>query len=171
MRSPRRVFIANGVVGAAIVLIILGLAGCARPTGYTKAGSLFATGYGYSDKRISDDEFSIVALGNQKTSEARVAEIALLRAAHLTKEEGRTHFVIMKQKAVTTEAAVLHQVVLPIGVGSGILPVGVPVGEHTTNEPMAILLIRLLPLQPAYPPEALNAAEVIEHLARHLDPD
>ena len=37
-----------------------------------------------------------------------------------------------------------------------------------TEEPMAILLIRLLPLQAAYPPDALNAAEVIEQIAKHL---
>jgi len=34
---------------------------------------------------------------------------------------------------------------------------------------MAILLIRVLPPQPVYPPDALNAAEVIEQLAKHLE--
>jgi hypothetical protein len=127
IRSPGNVFVAKRAVGAlrvlvgsTIILSIVGLAGCARPTGYVKANSLFSsTAYGYSDKRINGDEFSIVVLGNSRTSEARVAEIALLRAAHLTKEDGRTHFVIMKQKAVTTEAAVLHQFVYPMVIGTG----------------------------------------------------
>jgi hypothetical protein len=162
------------IIGSTIMLSILGLAGCAGPTGYVKASSrvLSSSRYGYSDKRISDDEFSIVVLGNSRTSEARAAEIALLRAAHLTKEEGRTHFVIMKQKAVATEATVLHEFVYPMVIGTGIiLPVSVPVGEHTTNEPMAILLIRLLPVQPTYSPEALSAAEVIEHVTKQLESD
>ena len=154
----------KGLIGSIIILIILGLVGCARPTGYAKASS-WATGYGYKDKRINGDEFSIVVLGNPSTSKARVAEIALLRAAHLTKEEGRTHFVIMKQKAMTTEKAVLISIPLWFG-GPMVL---VPVGEKTTKEPMAILLIRLLPLQPAYPADALNAAEVVEQIAKHLE--
>ena len=174
MRSIREVFIAKramggikGLIGSIIILIILGLVGCARPTGYTKASSFLTgtKGYGYSDKRINGDEFSIVVLGNPLTSKARAAEIALLRAAHLTKEEGRTHFVIIKHKAETTEKAVLISIPLWLG-GPMVL---VPVGEKTTREPMAILLIRLLPLQPAYPLDALNAAEVVEQIAKHLE--
>ena len=174
MRSIREVFIAKrpmggnkGLIGSVIILIILGLVGCARPTGYTKASSFLTgtKGYGYSDKRINGDEFSIVVLGNPLTSKARAAKIALLRAAHLTKEEGRTHFVIIKQKAETTEKVVLISIPLFAG---GVF-VWVPVGEKTDKEPMAILLIRLLPLQPAYSPDALNAPEVIEHLAKHLE--
>ncbi len=174
MRLLCKVFIAQktkgaikGLIGSIIILIILGLVGCARPTGYTKSASSFLTGakgYGYSDKRINGDEFSIVVLGNPSTSKARVAEIALLRAAHLTKEQGRTHFVIIKQKTQTTEKAV--PISIPLYVGGVLVPV--PVGEKTDKEPMAILLIRLLPLQPAYPPDALNAAEVIDNLAKQL---
>jgi hypothetical protein len=173
MRSHGEVFIAKramgaikGLIGSIIILILimLGLVGCARPTGYTKASS-WPRGYGYRDKRINGDEFSIVVVGNPSTSEARVAEIALLRAARLTKEEGRTHFVIIKQKAETAGRAVTISIPLFVG---GVLA-SVPVGEKTTEEPMAILLIRLLPLQAAYPPDALNAAEVIEQIAKHLE--
>ncbi len=170
MRSLGEVFIAKrtmgaikGLIGSIIILIILGLVGCVRPTGYTKASS-WTDGHGYRDKRINGDEFSIVVLGNPSTSEARVAEIALLRAARLTKEEGRTHFVIIKQKAETAGKAVTTSIPLFVG---GVL-VSVPVGEKTTEEPMAILLIRLLPLQAAYPSDALIAAEVIEEIAKHL---
>jgi hypothetical protein len=174
MRSIREVFIAKkamggikGLIGYIIILIILGSVGCARPTGYTKASSFLTgtKGYGYSDKRINGDEFSIVVVGNPLTSKARAAEIALLRAAHLTKEEGRTHFVIIKQKTETTERAVL--ISIPLWLGGPM--VVVPVGEKTSREPMAILVIRLLPLQPAYPPDALNAAEVVEQIAKHLE--
>ncbi len=117
------------LIGSIIILIILVLVGCARPTGYTKASSFLTgtTGYGYKDKRINGDEFSIVVLGNPSTSKERVAEIALLRAAHLTKEQGGTHFVIIKQKTETTEKAVTMSI--PLFVGG--VPVSVPVGEKT----------------------------------------
>jgi hypothetical protein len=151
-----------------IMLIIAGLAGCAQPTGYTKASSSFLTatkGYGYSDKRINGDEFSIVVLGNPSTSKARAAEIALLRAAHLTKEEGRTHFTIIRQREETTESVVTTSVPLFLG---GVF-VMVPVGEQTAKEPMAILLIRLLPSQAVPSRDALDAAAVIEEMARRLE--
>ncbi len=170
MTSLREVFIAReamgatkGLIGCIMIIIILVLVGCARPTGYTKASS-WTDGHGYRDKRISADEFSIVVLGNRSTSEARVAEIALLRAARLTKEQGRTHFVIIKQKAETAEKAVPISIPLLVG---GVL-VSVPVGERTTEEPIAILLIRILPLQAVYPPDAVSAAEVIEQIAKRL---
>lgn len=174
MRSLGEVFIAKSVmgvikilIGSIIILIVSGLVGCAGPTGYTKASSFLTgtKGYGYSDKRINGDEFSIVVLGNPSTSKARAAEIALLRAAHLAKEQGRTHFVIIKQKTETTEKALTMSI--PLFVGGVLVPV--PVGERTDKEPMAILLIRVLPPQPAYPPNALNATEVIEQLAKHLE--
>ncbi len=173
MRSLVELFMGNkemdtikNLSGSIIILLILGLVGCAGPTGYTKASSFLTgtRGYGYSDKRISSDEFSIVVVGNPSTSKARAAEIAVLRAAHLAKEESRTHFVIIKQKAETTERVV--PISIPLFVGG--VPVWVPVGEKTDREPMAILLIRLLPLQAAYPPDALNAAEIIEQIAKHL---
>ncbi len=157
----------KGLAGSIILLMIFGLLGCAGPTGYTKAPTSFLSGtkgYGYSDKRISIDEFSIVVLGNPSTSKERVAEIGLLRAAHLTKEQGRTHFSIIKQKTVTAENAVMMSI--PLFIGGVLVPV--PVGERTDKEPMAILLIRVLPPQPAYPPDALNEAEVIEQLSNHL---
>ena len=170
MRSLGEVFIAKSVMGAIkvligsiIILIIFALVGCAQPTGYIKASSPW-TGYGYRDKRINGDEFSIVVLGNKFTSKTRVAEMALLRAAHLTKEQGRTHFVIIKQKTEATEIAVL-----PISFSLVGVLVSVAVGEQTNKEPMAILLIRLLPLQPPYSPDALNAAEVLEQLAKYLE--
>jgi hypothetical protein len=151
------------------VLLILTLAACGTlhvgPTDYTKANPLWTTKYGYNDKRIGDDEFSIVATGNPVTSKERVAQIALLRAARLTQEEGRTHFVIVKQKTETMGAVEL--ISLPLG-GRGLL-VWVPVDSKATEEPTAILVIRLLPLQSSYPPDALDSAEVSKRLAKQLE--
>lgn len=147
---------------AALIIIIacLSPAGCTGPTTYTKADPYRGSGYGYRDKRIGGDEFSIVASGNKATTRRRVAEIALLRAARLTKEEGRTHFLITKFKTEAVESAKTTSFPLMIG---GI-PVPVPIHERSDTEPMAILLIRLLPLTLPYPEGALDADKVIGDL-------
>lgn len=136
-----------------------------QPTGYIKADPLWASRYGYSDKPIGDDEFSVVATGNSLTRRERVAEIAMLRAAHLTKEQGRTHFVILKDKTETlgAEAPILLNLSL-----SGATAL-VPIGTQTSQEVTAILLIRVLPPAASYPPEAIDAVETIASLARRLE--
>ena len=156
---------AKGLAGSIILLFCIVLAGCGRPTAYVKADPLWGTGYGYSEKRMAADEFSVVAAGNRSTVGRRVAEIALLRAARLTKEEGRTHFVIIKEKTEALES--VKVISFPLMIGSIAVPV--IVRERTVKEPLAVLLIRLLPLLPAYPADALDADEVIEVLAARLD--
>jgi len=155
------------LTGSAGVLLVLTLAACSPlyggPTGYTKANPLWTTQYGYREKQIDDDEFSVVVTGNPLTSKERVAAIALLRAARLTQEKGKTHFLVIRQKTETVEAEEL--ISLPLG---GLL-VWVPVGSRATKEPTAILLIHLLSVQSSYSSDALNAADVIERLAKHLE--
>lgn len=135
------------------------------PTGYVKADPLWTSRYGYSDKSIGDDEFSVVATGNSSTRKERVAEIALLRAAHLTQEQGRTHFVVLKDKTQTlgAEAPILLNLSL-----SGATEL-VPIGTQTSQETTAILLIRILPRAAGYPPDAIDAGETIAGFARRLE--
>ena len=144
-------------------LLILSILACGGPTGYTKKDA-WNPQYGYSDKRIDNDEFSIVVTGNPITSKEHVAQIALLRAAHLTSEEGRTHFSILKQKVEVLEAEKL--ITYPLVFGGVIVPV--PVKTKTSEEPTAILLIRILPIQAEYPSDALAASEVIGRLSKSL---
>src|SRR3954468_15118408 len=72
------------------------LLGCAGPTPYAPPQN-WNPDYGYRDKQIGDLQFTVTAGGNAQTSAERVAEIALLRAAHLTIERGKRFFVIEKQ--------------------------------------------------------------------------
>lgn len=145
------------------------LAGCATqsagPTRYVKAEAARGASYGYRDKEIGGGEFSIVATGNRLTSKKRVAEIALLRAARITQEHGKTHFVILKRKAGRLQNLETESVTLFIGGAF----VWLPVGQHSTMEPMTVLVIRLLPLQAEYPREAIDAAKVVEHLAARVE--
>jgi hypothetical protein len=138
------------------VMLLLTVLACAGPTGYTKRND-WNSQYGYSDKPIGNDEFSVVVTGNPITSKERVAQIALLRAAHLTQEEGRTHFCILKQKVEILNAEKL--IAFPVVVTGIIVPV--PVKTKANEEPTAILLIRILPVQAFYAPEALSASEII----------
>jgi hypothetical protein len=149
----------------AIILLTFFLTSCATPTGYTNANSPWTSSYGYKDKRIDANEFSISVIGNPHTGSERAAEIALLRAAYLTKEEGSTHFTIITQKNKDMKTATLSSI--PIMFGSTL--VFIPVDEHSTMEPTAILLIHILPVQLAPPPDAVNANDVIERLRKHFE--
>ena len=152
-----------------VAALIAALTGCATPkvgpTGYTKADDPRGASYGYRDKDIGDDEFSIVATENRLTTKERVAEIALLRAARITEEHGRTHFVILKQKAEPLQNNQTESVTVLIG-GTFMW---IPVGQHTTIEPMTVLLIRLLPSKAEYPQDAVDATKVIQQLAVGLE--
>ena len=147
------------------LLLFAMLAACVGPTGY-KAKGVWSPTYGYSDKKIADDEYSVAATGNWKTSKARAAEISLLRAAHLTLEQGRTHFLIVKQKAEVLEA--IDTIFLPVPMGGLLL--AVPVASRSSGEPTAVLIIKLMSNESASSsPDALEAAAVIQQLAQRLD--
>jgi len=127
-------------------------------------------GYGYMDKYLGDDEFSVVVAGNRYTSPERVAEIALLRAARIAQAQGRSHFVVLNRKAGTYTMHQSRTVALPV-VQAGIprYLAYLPVGENTRREPTVTVLIRLLPLQGAYPPDAVDAGGVVERLKGRFD--
>lgn len=159
----------RGAVHAIWILILLAAAACSPihggPTGYRPIDPLWGNDYGYRDKQIGADEFSVFAVGNPGSPAERVAEIALLRAAHLTLEHDRSHFLVVqrKAKAVTREALVTVPVVLP-GV---FLPV--PVAAQSAEEQVAILIVRLLPEDAAMTPEALDASAIVSHLSARLE--
>jgi hypothetical protein len=142
--------------------LVLSLTAC--ETSYAKRETYGP--YGYTDKKIGDDEFSVVANGNKFTSQQRVADMALLRAAHLTLEQGRTHFVIMKQE--TQSVSVRRTMTVPFPIGAGGMPVWLPVGEHDEAEPRTYLLIRLVPKDTAPPADAIDAAAVVADLGKEL---
>jgi hypothetical protein len=141
------------------VLLLLMAAGCG-PTGYTKAG-FFAGAYGYSDKSVGADEYAVTVTGNESTSRERVANIALLRAAHLAADQGRTHFVIITKSTQQLERYGVVSLPIP---GAFI-----PVGETQMHEPHAVLIIRLLPNDQAPPAGAIKAADVIAELGPRLE--
>jgi hypothetical protein len=154
----------------ALALVAALAAGCAtarkpEPTRYERALGPAGTGYGYRDTDLGSDEYSIFVAGNPITTKERAAEIALLRAARLARERGRTHFLILRRTSGDQE--VFHAEIVPIFIGG--MMTWIPVGEHGATEPMSVLLVRLLPLQRAYPRDAIDAAEAIARLAPSVD--
>ena len=75
----------------ALVLGALALGGCASATGYQSAG---ADG-GYSELQLAHDMFRVAFQGNIYTSQERVADMALLRAADLALAHGARYFVVI----------------------------------------------------------------------------
>jgi len=78
-----------------IPTIILVLAGCATP--YQSIESLNLNGGGYADAQIAEDMFTVSFRGNGYTSRDRVDNMALLRAADITLENGFRYFIILDQ--------------------------------------------------------------------------
>lgn len=78
----------------AIILLPL-LFACATP--YQKKGFRG----GWTDSQISENTFKISFKGNASTKQERVEELALLRAADLTLNNGYKYFILMSDKGST----------------------------------------------------------------------
>ncbi len=142
--------------------IILALIGCSGPTGYVESASFLGGQYGYTDKNIGDDEYAITVTGNPQTSMERIADVALLRAAHLADEQKRARFVILNKSSQQLQG---YQIItIPIGPPVFFLPVS----ETPKQEPHAVLIIRLLPNDQPLQADAIDAARVIAELGPRL---
>ncbi len=142
----------------AIWLLLLAACGpiYAGPTGYDRLGSFSSENFGYSDRKIGEDEFSVFVKTNPTTTRERATDIALLRAAEITRQNGRTHFTVITQSTETLPAK--ETISAPLG---GLL-VWVPVGERDTGYATAVLLIRLVASGQIAPADSLEAARVIQ---------
>lgn len=137
---------------------------CSTPTGYVKRDGFWGSGYGFSDKKIEDNEFAIIAKGNGYSTCERVAKLALYHAAHVTIKNGKNYFEILQksEKALPNHELIL--IPIPIPIPNGFMNISVPVGEESTNEVTAILIIRLA--EQAQPSSSIyiNAEQVINEL-------
>lgn len=76
-------------------LLALAFGGCAlaSATGYQAAGP----DGGFSELQLAPDMFRVAFQGNTYTSQERVADMALLRAAELALTHGASYFVVLNQ--------------------------------------------------------------------------
>lgn len=156
----------NSPTGLALAVIAASaatLAACMTPTGYEER-----TGhedYGYADKEVGDREYSIVVVGNPKTSLERVQAIARLRAARLTLEKGFQRFTIIHDKSgvfVDPKTLYLH---LPPG---AVLPLA-PIGVYGSPKATAVLIIKVMSEEEGRARGALDAAEVERKAAAEVE--
>jgi hypothetical protein len=109
------------------LLLLLALGGCAlQPTGYVDAASVHHAPYGYRFTALGGDDYSVFVRANVATARDRVAKIALLRAAHLTLEQGGDRFALIHADGMSYRYTTLNSVV----VGGALLPVGTAAGEN-----------------------------------------
>jgi ERCC4-type nuclease len=125
-------------------------------TGYVKRDVYWGNRYGCNEKRISDNEFAIIAEGNIHSSVDHVAKLALYHAAHVTIENNKKFFQIVKQ---TDNNLASYQLIT-----INILGVFVPVGETENNEVTSILIIRITDKEQDNSSNNINALQVIKEL-------
>ncbi|HEY4274691.1 MAG TPA: hypothetical protein VGM68_04350 [Rhizomicrobium sp.] len=77
--------------GPLAIMGLLALAGCATPAAYAPMGPGQATGY--TDRQIADNRWRITFTGNSVTPRETVETNLLRRAADVTLAAGRTHFI------------------------------------------------------------------------------
>ncbi len=149
---------------ALLSCLLLIAIGCAmRPTGYVAANSSYAT-YGYSDSAEGGDDYSILVKANSATSDERVAQLVLLRAAHLTLERGGNRFEIIHSKNLLAQTDRLTA--LPLGIGGTFVPIKVGSDE---NKLAALIIHVLRPDATPAGPEAIDAQRVVADLSAKLD--
>lgn len=78
---------------ASLIVAGFALAGCGTPTPYAPAAP--GGGYGYSVQMLEDARFRVSFSGNALTDRSTAENYLLYRAAELTLETGRDHFIVV----------------------------------------------------------------------------
>jgi hypothetical protein len=147
---------------ARILLLALTFGGCALAgaTEYQVAGP----DGGYSELQLAPDLYRIAFQGNAYTSQERVADMALLRAADLTLGQGASHFVVVNQLRESRSFSSGPHVVQPHG-WYGYAYWGPTAPPMIVRDHRAELAIRLLREEPG-PGTAAYSAPLLRHELR-----
>jgi hypothetical protein len=148
-------------------LPLLGAIGCAGPTAYraadASANALFGIyAYGHRVQDLGHGDNAIVVTA---TAEARTADLALLRAARLTREMGSTQFQVLHAASLSMERMVSAMTVMPTRYGF----VPVPSGSTLVNDRLDVLVIHVLPAGAVPGAGAMDARGVEGRLGPMLD--
>ena len=166
---------------APVMGLILGLAlvlaACATPAAYAPRRPGEATGY--TDLELAPGRYRVTFTGNSLTARDTVENYLLLRAAEVTLAAGGTHFLFDDRD--TRARTTIHAD--PVGPGYwgaggwgfrpawGYGPFGPPlmISQATRYEAYAEIVV-LKPGQEANEPRAINAHEIVSHLAPEANP-
>jgi hypothetical protein len=140
-----------------LCLLLVATACATRPTGYVAAYRSYST-YGYSDNAEGGGDYSILVKANPATSDERVAQLVMLRAAHLTLEKGANRFVVIHSQILCAPSERL----------AAIYNIRVSVG--TDENKLAALVIHVLgPDATPAAPESIDAQRVVTELSAKLE--
>jgi hypothetical protein len=146
------------------LLVVAALAAaCGGPTRYQRANPLWGP-YGYTDLGVGADEHAVTVRANARTADARVADMLLLRAAEVTLERKRTHFVILHRD--TGDRWDTRVAMVPVVLPGVIVPV--PVGEAVEREKTGHVVVRFCDPSRPPPPDAVDAAGAARELRTKL---
>lgn len=126
--------------------LVLAVAGCQTP--YGPRGRIG----GYEENQVGDGVFEVSFYGNANTSEEKVGDFALLRAAELGQSMGYGYFTVVRRenrtKRTDTKVTRLNDDVLDEhgGILIGDHPIGHPEHSHyetvTSIEPGVMILVK-----------------------------
>jgi hypothetical protein len=80
-----------------VVLCVAALAACATATPYQSAGASGSERFGYAERRIENNRYTISFNGNALTERDTVESYLLFRAAELTLEQGYDYFIVAQR--------------------------------------------------------------------------
>lgn len=115
------------------------LVGC-DPDSYRAKKEIEYRSDGYTDQIVGENEYSIVALGHRNSIQECTAQLALLRAARLTLEQGHQLFVIIHGSSTRQRIGTAHMIAIP----GAAVPIVVSSDNRGKGQPTAILIIRLM---------------------------
>lgn len=142
------------IASGSVVLLFI-LAACATP--YQQADFFLG---GYRDLQLAPDVFRVAFYGNSSTSQERVIDFALLRAAELASQHGAKYFLVLKDSvgSMTSQPLPTTTTITPISGGGYNVSTNPPltVTTHSTS-----LLIRLLHEDPP-PGVAAYATDIVK---------
>jgi hypothetical protein len=136
---------------ATVLLIVLIVVGC---TPYQDIGLMG----GVEAQQVTATTFRIVARGNGYTSNTRIQDYALLKAAETTKAAGGTHFAIVSAEDATVQQSLYLTQIGPRGSAFTTASIG------SVAKPGQDTYIRVFALDPgqAAPQGTLLADEIIQ---------
>lgn len=151
-----------------VLLLAVTLGGCAlaSATGYRPVGP----GGGYTELQLAPDMFRIAFQGNAYTSQERVADMALLRAADLALAHGAHYFVVLNQLRESRSLQNPTYVTVPY-VSYGYAYWGPATSPIVVRDHRAELAIKLLREEPGPNASAYSAVLLRDELRRRYDLD
>jgi hypothetical protein len=148
-----------------IVLVAATLCGCA-----TKYQDMGFTG-GVTAEPVMTDVYRIVARGNGYTSQDRIQDFSLMKAAETTLAAGGSHFVIVDQSNRTkVDVGQTPGIAQTNVVGNTAFTTYTPGTTYNIVKPGEALLIRVLRLRPGEtpPPAAFAAQDIVNTMGPRL---